>query len=336
MSGKTPLSTCLDLFELSAIPDRPERCQCTRCREARSQNARARRLDRGAKASRAALVRSSIEERIGQRAAGRTGDLKPRHSTGEHERSIRSNRGMALVSVLIATLLLSAIGAGLVIVTSADTLIGANVGAASETFYAASAAFERTLGELRTAPDLSALLSGATSSAFSDGTPGGVRQLADGTRVNLTQALALANCSRLAGCSATDMNAVGRDRPWGPRNPRWRLFSYGPFAGSASGGTRTSWPTYVLTFLADDPLETDGDMLHDGVQVGLSANPGAGIVLIRAEAYGRRRARRIVEGSVLRRDVSERAAWESLPVATRGSPPPTIPVLQLLSWREVR
>lgn len=242
---------------------------------------------------------------------------------------------MALVSVLIAMLILSAIGAGLVIISSADSLIGANVGAASETFYAANAAFERTVGELRTAADISALLNGSVSSASTDGVAGGVHQLPDGTRVNLTQAGALANCNRLTGCSESDMNANSRDRPWGTRNPRWRLFSYGPFAGTA-GGTVTSWPTYVVTFLADDPTETDSDPQRDGVQTGAAANPGAGIILVRAEAYGRRRARRVVEGAVLRRDVSERAVWESLPAATRGSPPPNVPVLQLLAWREVR
>ena len=242
---------------------------------------------------------------------------------------------MALVSVLVALLILSAIGAGLVIVSSADSLIAANVGAASETFYAANAAFERTMGELRTAADLSSLLNGSTLSVFRDGAAGGVRQLADGTRVNLTQATALANCSRLTGCSESDMNTSGRDRPWGTRNPRWRLFSYGPFTGTTSGSV-TSWPTYVVTFLADDPMETDSDPQHDGVQAGTLPNPGAGIIFIRAEAYGRRRARRVVEGAVLRRDVSARAIWDSLPAATRGSPPASTPVLQLLAWREVR
>lgn len=347
MTASKHLGERLDLFDLPDVSDRAERCQCARCRE---QRVRSRPAPRDA-----ALARTSIERRLKPRASEAVSQIheapaarRPKsaessrpgtnatHRASRAGRSSRSSRGIALVSVLIAMLLLSTIGAGLVIVTSADTLIGANVGAASETFYAANAAFERTLAELRIAPDLSALLSGSAPSAFTDGTAGGVRELTDGTRVNLTQAVSLANCSRLAGCSEADMNAGGRDRPWGSRNPRWRLFSYGPFAGSMSGGAQSSWPTYVLTFLADDPLETDSDPLRDGVQTSADSNPGAGIILIRAEAYGRRRARRTVEGSVLRRDVSARAVWESLPESTRGSPPSSTPVLQLLAWREVR
>ena len=55
--------------------------------------------------------------------------------------------GVALVIVVMSMLLLSAVGAALVLVTSADVLIAANVGASNEALYAADAAFERTVGE---------------------------------------------------------------------------------------------------------------------------------------------------------------------------------------------
>ena len=95
--------------------------------------------------------------------------------------------GVALVIVVMSMLLLSAVGAALVLVTSADVLIAANVGASNEALYAADAAFERTVGELRDATDLTSVLGGAVVSAFEDGPPAGQRTLADGTRVDLSQ-----------------------------------------------------------------------------------------------------------------------------------------------------
>jgi hypothetical protein len=243
-------------------------------------------------------------------------------------------RGVALIVVLMATLLLGAVGAALVMVTSADVLIAANTGAANEVLYAAEAGFERTLGELRDTPELTSILNGSVTSAFLDGAPGGQRTMADGSRIDLGQILSLATCDKPTACSASDINVPRDNRPWGALNPRWRLLSYGPL-DPAPSGIRSGLPVYVVSMVADDPSDTDGDPTSDGTRTGVDPNPGAGVVLVRAEAFGRRGAHRILEGAVVRRDLQALARWEAADPAVRGSPPSPIPFLQVVAWREV-
>lgn len=248
---------------------------------------------------------------------------------------VRGERGVALAIVLMVMALLLAVAAGLTVLTSTDAFIAANAGVANEALYAAEAAFERTVGEVRDAPDLSSLLSGTVLSPFRDGPPGGVRVLADGVRIDLGQVLSLAGCHRLVACAGADLDAVREHRPWGALNPRWQLYAYGPL-DPAPGGIRNAHPVYVVSMVADDPAEADGDPLRDGLRVGASANPGAGVIMIRAEAFGLRRAHRVVEGVAVRRDLAARAQWEAADPASRGSPPVSTPMMQVLGWREVR
>jgi hypothetical protein len=244
-------------------------------------------------------------------------------------------RGVALVITLVALALLSAIGVGLVLATSTDVLIAANAGAAGEALYAADALFDRTLAELRTVADLTPVLNGSLSSAFVDGAPSGQRTLADGSILSLDSILNLAKCQKPSSCTETEMNASLRNRPWGVRNPRWRLFAYGALRPPA-GSTGSDLPVYVVSMVADDPRETDGDPWRDGGPTGSVVNPGAGIALVRAEAFGRRNAHRIVQGLVIRRDRAAFARWDVLDPDTRGPAPPDFPVLQVLAWEEIR
>lgn len=93
---------------------------------------------------------------------------------------------------------------------------------------------------------------------------------------------------------------------------------------------------YVVALVADDPGETDADPWQDGAGTETAINPGAGVLLIRAEAFGRRGAHRVIEGSVVRHDLVALARWRAADQATRGPAPSGFPVLQVLAWREVR
>ena len=198
---------------------------------------------------------------------------------------------MTLVLALMSLVLLSALGTSLAVVTNTELRAAANYATSRETMYAADGALQIAARELLMVGDWNALLSGGALSAFVDGPPTGVRPLGDGTTVDLAQATDLAN---------------GEPRPWGANNPAWRLFAFG-WLGPG---------TYVVAWAADDCAENDGDPSIDG---GGAANPGAGILALRAEAFGAGGAHKVLEATV-RRDVE----------AGGG------PIVRVLSWQEIR
>ena len=197
---------------------------------------------------------------------------------------------MTLVIALISLVLLSALSTSLAVVMNTELRAAANYGASREAMYAADGALEIAAQELLRVADWNALLSSGALSGFVDGPPSGVRQVGDGT-VDLAQATNLAN---------------GEPRPWGANNPAWRLFAFGRL------GSRT----YVIAWAGDDSAENDGDPSTDG---GGAANPGAGILAVRAEAFGVGGAHAVLEATV-RRDTE----------------PGVGPTVRVLSWQEIR
>jgi len=220
----------------------------------------------------------------------------------------RQDRGVALIVVLLTMVLLSALGVALVLATSAETRIAGNFRTAQQTLYAAEAAAERAIDDLALVPDWSTLIGGGVLSSFVDGPPGGVRQLDDGSRVDLAAVVSFANCQKTT-CSNADMDAVTEDRPWGPNNPRWTPYAFGPLRALLPAGAVPT-PQYVVVLVGDDPGETDNDPSHDSA----AGTPGAGIVALRAEAFGPGGAHKIVELTVV-----------------RGAS-----AVRVLSWRELR
>src|SRR5829696_1084021 len=108
--------------------------------------------------------------------------------------SSRTNeRGAALVVALMATMLLSALGLGLIMTTTTETKITGNYTYAQEAMYAADGVIERTVQDVLTIPDWNDMLSGAARSAFVDGAPSGTRTLPNGAVIDLTQATNMIN-----------------------------------------------------------------------------------------------------------------------------------------------
>jgi hypothetical protein len=219
------------------------------------------------------------------------------------------DRGIAVVVVLLVMMLLAALGLSLTAVTSTEERVADAYVSGRETLHAADAALELAVHEIAAAPDWSRVLDGSVTSAFIDrgvssgGWPGEPGR-------SSSEATALVSCGRPV-CTTGDLDARTPARPWGPNNPRWRLFAHGPVRELTSSGTIDS-PVYVAVWVGDDPSENDGSPLVDGNDAG-GPNPGRGLLTLLAHAYGPS-SRRAVEATVAR--------------AGHG--------VRVLSWREVR
>lgn len=231
---------------------------------------------------------------------------------------IQSENGTALLVALMAMLLMTALGIALVLTTSSETMIASHFRNSGEGLYAADAVLERSLDDLLTVADWNQLLNGTVQSSFVDGPPSGARALADGSSIDLLEVLALATCENTAPCSSGDMDAVTTGRPWGANNPRWQLYAYGALRDMMPSGAVNS-PYYVVAMVGDDASENDSNPLEDGSG---EDNPGAGVLAMRAEAFGPSGAHKVIEATVARPDESGGGV---VPAGVR-----------MLSWREVR
>jgi len=221
-----------------------------------------------------------------------------------------SERGIALIIVLLSMLLLSALGIALSLTTSTETQIAASYRWSTETFYAADAGAARAIHDLALVGDWTDVLSGGETSTFVDGAPG-PRVLPDGSPFDMRQATDLLNCGHVS-CRVDELSALTVDRPWGSNNPTWQLYAHGPAAALSPSGEIDA-RAYIVVWVADDPLDNDGLPLIDGDAAG-ATNPGRGLVQLRAQAYGPGSTLHTIEVT-LRRDGSR---------------------VRVLSWRDVR
>lgn len=181
---------------------------------------------------------------------------------------------MVLVA-FITTLVLSALGLGLVTVTNTETTIAANYRETNDMLYAADAAAELASAEVIRASSWNDVLNGAVQSVHQDGTLS--PHLMSGGVVSLTT------------MTAALQAASDADAKRGLNNPRWRLFLYQPL-GSI---TRTVSREYVVAWVADDLAETDNDPLTDS----------NGLVVIRAQAIGRLGLQRTIDVTIAKQDL---------------------------------
>lgn len=144
-------------------------------------------------------------------------------------------RGIALVIVMSVSGLILALGMAIVLATMGDARIVANVRGSDQAFYAAEAALARVMAEVRER-DWSVLLAGSGAAVFADeGPPGSVRQLRDGTRLDLDAETAFA-----------------RSAP-AEQERQWRLVAYGPFSRILGRAATGESPIYVLVWAGRQP-----------------------------------------------------------------------------------
>ena len=188
-------------------------------------------------------------------------------------RRLQAENGIALIIALMATMLLTALGSALILLTTTETAITTNFRNAQEALYAADAGIERVVQDLLTVAEWNDVLAGTVQSGFADGSLSPA--LPDGTPLSLT-----AETANLQ--NETDTFGV-----WGANNPVWRLYAYGPINRLALTGTINSLD-YVAVWVADDPSEIDGNPLVDG----------NGVLTLHAVGYGPSNTRKVVEATM--------------------------------------
>jgi Tfp pilus assembly protein PilX len=221
----------------------------------------------------------------------------------------RSERGIALVVALMAMMLLTALGLALMLTTTTETMIAANYRDGLEGMYAADAGIERTMQDLLTVPDWNNVLASddGVTSRLTSGFVGDSLSpvLGDGRTLDLAKATAAINCPQVSptptSCTDAQMDYSSAERPWGVNNPRWRVYAHGAVPDFVPTGTINS-PFYIVVWVADDPSETDANPTTDGSN---AANPGSGVIQLRAEAFGPGGAHRVIEVTLARTDNTE-------------------------------
>lgn len=207
-------------------------------------------------------------------------------------------RGVALVVVLLATLLLTAAAVALVLVTSVEVQVAKSFRDGQEALQAAEAGLERAAQELDGAPQWDDILNGTIRSRIADTTT---------------------NPTLPGGGAAVDLRAVTADlqqdrerrQAWGSAPPIWSLYAWGP-ALSLYPQQAADSHLYVAVWVADDPNDSDGNALTDTNDA----------LILHAEAYGFGGTRRIVEAVVGRRPDTLEG------VESQG--------IRMLAWEEIR
>jgi Tfp pilus assembly protein PilX len=220
----------------------------------------------------------------------------------------RDDRGSALVLVLLCATLFLALGGALVTVASTEATISATFRESAAALAGAEAALARATADLATTADWNGALTGSATSSVQDGTAG-ARRLPDGTLLDLVTATNIERCGS-ASCTEAELDAVTADRPWGVNNPRWQRYASGSLR-DISPSSADAPDVYVIVWVGDDPLETDGNPLTDDPN---PAAPGHDAVLLRAAAHAAYSVRRRLEVRARREDG----------------------VVRLSSWREIR
>jgi hypothetical protein len=210
---------------------------------------------------------------------------------------LADERGTALIIALMAMMLLTALGAAVVMVSNTETHIAANYRNSQEALYAADAAVERVVQDLLLVPRWNDILAGTAQSGFVDGAMTSAKSLPGGGQVTLC-------CGQN---TATGQLQIDTDtlNLWGANNPQWKLFAWGPL-GDMLPNQQIDSPMYVAVWVADDPA--DGVPDANGIAATPDGNPLAdanGTLTLHAEAIGPSGTRKVIEVTVARTSSTE-------------------------------
>jgi hypothetical protein len=207
---------------------------------------------------------------------------------------MRTERGLALILVILVTSFLSALGLGLALIVVMDQLATGNMRGSVALLYAADAALELTVRDLSRLDDWDRVLAGDARGSFTDGDPPGRRDIPGGGVIDLAVATNQLSCGRSTDCTDAQIAATTRERPWAQNNPRWRLFAYGPLGRTVQ--LPRAADCYVAVWVGDDGREEDGEPDRDAP----AEAPGHGIVRVRVDAYGPQGTRRAIDAELAR------------------------------------
>lgn len=230
----------------------------------------------------------------------------------------RHEAGTALVIVVMATGVVVTLSLLLALLATVEIEVASNAHEAVQTLALAEGAAEYAAADLSRMASWDPALTGAATSAFFNGAAGA--RVVAGRTLDLGQETARVTCGRLS-CVGRPWDAITSDRPWGRNNPVWRVFASGR-APDLLGDVRGLLPGYVVVWVGDDVSENDADPMSDGgppvAEARTVVNPGAGVIYLKAVAWGPRGSRRELDVVVERAD----------PIAHTG--------MILRSWREAR
>jgi hypothetical protein len=208
-----------------------------------------------------------------------------------------NQNGAALIIALMSMMLLTALGAAVIMVTNTETMIAANYRNGQEALYAADAAVERVVQDLLMVPRWNDILSGAEQSAFIDGSMTAQKVMPGGARLTLCCDPPNTPPSTATGVLQANTDAINA---WGTNNPKWQLFAWGPVSNMLPNTTVDS-PMYVAVWVADDPADGQTISVPDGDPT----KDTNGVLTLHAEAYGPGGTHKIVEVTVGRTSSTE-------------------------------
>ncbi|MEN3336586.1 MAG: PilX N-terminal [Acidobacteriota bacterium] len=212
--------------------------------------------------------------------------------TTKRLRSRLSNQdGSALIIALMAMMLLTALGAAVVMVSTTETRISGNYRDSQEALYAADAAVERVVQDLLLIPRWNDILNGTAQSDFSTGSMTSSITLPAGRTMTLC-----CGPNTATGQLQADTDTLNQ---WGANNPQWKLFAWGPLDTMLPNNQIDS-PMYVAVWVADDPADGTG-----GVIDGDPLSDVNGTLTLHAEAIGPGGTRKVIEVTVARTSSTE-------------------------------